>query len=61
MKMANNKGIFKVKIIKTKHHGLWYAEMIGKVIDVKNDYDNGYTYTCVETGHGIWISDVEKL
>lgn len=50
----------KVKIIKAKHQALWYADKIGKIVEVVNDV-GGITFTCVENGHGIWIEDTEAI
>ena len=50
----------RVKIIKAKHQALWYADMIGKVVDVV-DNGNGHTFTCIDNGHGMWMDDVEAV
>lgn len=45
-----------VKIIKTRHSELWYADKIGETLEVRDDRD-GHSYSCVKTGHGIHSSD----
>lgn len=50
----------KVKIIRARHSDLWYKNMIGEVVEVKDDR-SGHSYTCVKTGHGIYSGDAIKV
>ena len=50
----------RVKIIKAKRQELWYADIVGKTMEVRDD-GNGHTFTCVENGHGIYMDDVEVV